>query len=642
LKKKEGPSYRDEAISQNSKPRMGKRLQDSRSSSLGGVDKSNSSRTTVPLFQSQDSFGDDSMSLSNIDASGKMGSFQRTLSDSLQGPTTRVSKWVSEGLERGTSVAKKHVAAPVKKTIHVMDHSAHQALRVIDASAKRASQTLDEVEETVLQKWPRTCSCLLGVFVPLLFLLGLCVLFGLAVARYEAPHEVAANDLKLMQKADTQRKLEIVHTATRLAPQACLEVFLLDKTQEEAKTHLVDLLVATVNGLDGRKKQLQAWAYAAIAVQEGSSNGTQRGQSLELLEWMSKCGDMINDIGQHSLGTIETAATHNEDPTFHWIRCIPGANGLDGLDRTSSINEYAFVPTLLNQTEYLTSVWNADQARLKELHAQELRDQGYSREESRIQSWPTSIGNATGEGACEINPAAAGWFWFTIMSTMGYGSQFPSTEEGKLLVYTLGFVSILAFGAVLGIAGLITAAIVDDLLVRIRRMHHRMTWITSPWASCLLWGILYYAWMMITAAVVMAWKHDRVRDLSFTFWDGYWFAYISSTTIGLGDINVDSPVIQGSDVIVFPFLFLVNFVFIAAFLAKLGDFFSSFVRTSMIERLVQQLKKTDAVTVNRPQKWLKKSKASRQLDIRLSCQSEDCPTLVPMTATAMGRSDWEV
>ena len=99
----------------------------------------------------------------------------------------------------------------------------------------------------------------------------------------------------------------------------------------------------------------------------------------------------------------------------------------------------------------------------------------------------------------------------------------PVTPEGRALVYVFGLISIIIFGAILGMAGLITSAIADDFLVRLN-----LRWLTTPWTSCLLWCLTYYAWMLVTAAVVMVWKHERLQDASFSFGNGYWFAFISS------------------------------------------------------------------------------------------------------------------
>jgi hypothetical protein len=58
---------------------------------------------------------------------------------------------------------------------------------------------------------------------------------------------------------------------------------------------------------------------------------------------------------------------------------------------------------------------------------------------------------------------------------------------------------------------------------------------------------------------------------AFSYEDGYWFSYISTTTVGLGDIFLEPDTIQSRDLIIFPLLFLVGFVFLASFLGKFAE-----------------------------------------------------------------------
>jgi hypothetical protein len=53
-----------------------------------------------------------------------------------------------------------------------------------------------------------------------------------------------------------------------------------------------------------------------------------------------------------------------------------------------------------------------------------------------------------------------------------------------------------------------------------------------------------------------------------------WFAldsYISTTSVGLGDIYLEPEVIVGQDLIVFPLLFLTGFTLLSAFLGKFAE-----------------------------------------------------------------------
>ena len=99
---------------------------------------------------------------------------------------------------------------------------------------------------------------------------------------------------------------------------------------------------------------------------------------------------------------------------------------------------------------------------------------------------------------------------------MGYGNQAPVTKQGRTLIYTLGFASLLAFGAILARAGQVVSFLFDDAVIRIR-----WTFLLNSWVSCLVWGVLYYTWMLVIAATTMNWKKTRL-DETFDLNDAYW------------------------------------------------------------------------------------------------------------------------
>lgn len=125
---------------------------------------------------------------------------------------------------------------------------------------------------------------------------------------------------------------------------------------------------------------------------------------------------------------------------------------------------------------------------------------------------------------CEMNIWAGAWFWFTVvrfvhvvysntinkcgilnmicyyyviqqMTTVGYGSTAPTSDGGRAMVFTLGFLSIVIFAGVNIKAGGILSAIVDDVAVRSHLSRH----VTRPWVFVVLWGVLYYMWMCVIA-----------------------------------------------------------------------------------------------------------------------------------------------
>ena len=125
--------------------------------------------------------------------------------------------------------------------------------------------------------------------------------------------------------------------------------------------------------------------------------------------------------------------------------------------------------------------------------------------------------------------------------------------------------SILAFAAILGAAGSISSHVVDDFVTR-----NGLKVLAQPWIACIMWGSFYYAWMVVIAAIVVQWKKDRLNE-TFAMNDSYWFAYVSTTTVGLGDFFLEPGGIIGADLAYFPLLFLFGLMMLASFFGKFSE-----------------------------------------------------------------------
>jgi hypothetical protein len=91
------------------------------------------------------------------------------------------------------------------------------------------------------------------------------------------------------------------------------------------------------------------------------------------------------------------------------------------------------------------------------------------------------------------------------MTTIGYGNQAPDTTGGRAMVYSLGFLSILAFAGILASAGTIVSVVFDDAVKRIKVQS-----LTTPWVACCVWGSIYYLWMLLIAAYTQTWKEKSM------------------------------------------------------------------------------------------------------------------------------------
>eukprot|EP00542_Grammatophora_oceanica_P007572 CAMPEP_0194061478 /NCGR_PEP_ID=MMETSP0009_2-20130614/74747_1 /TAXON_ID=210454 /ORGANISM="Grammatophora oceanica, Strain CCMP 410" /LENGTH=320 /DNA_ID=CAMNT_0038712803 /DNA_START=270 /DNA_END=1233 /DNA_ORIENTATION=+ len=179
--------------------------------------------------------------------------------------------------------------------------------------------------------------------------------------------------------------------------------------------------------------------------------------------------------------------------------------------------------------------------------------------------------HATGGDKCHPHLAAGAFFWFTIMTTVGYGNAAPITGGGRALVFTVGFVSIIAFTALTGKAGYVTITIVDDAFNRNRWLRP----LSRGLPAVLFWFVVLVLWILFVAQMGriydMRRRDEEVLD-SFPLDDAIWFSYITMTTVGLGDIHVGHEEIRWGDMFYLPLLMLFGFVWLANFAVKLGTF----------------------------------------------------------------------
>lgn len=68
------------------------------------------------------------------------------------------------------------------------------------------------------------------------------------------------------------------------------------------------------------------------------------------------------------------------------------------------------------------------------------------------------------------------------------------------------------------------------------------------------------------------WTANRLGETEeVSYRESYWFSYISTTTVGLGDYILTPEVLVRRDLLVYPVLFLIGFTFFSAFIGKLAE-----------------------------------------------------------------------
>eukprot|EP00978_Attheya_sp_CCMP212_P023061 scaffold69809_cov42-Attheya_sp.AAC.2 len=169
---------------------------------------------------------------------------------------------------------------------------------------------------------------------------------------------------------------------------------------------------------------------------------------LQLRQSLQECGSQLQVLGQPTTDVyeelaIELGSGYYGSMSVNWMIC-DNLKGREGAD----------------QVAYMAEVWTESYETILQ------ENQDMSREEAMAQ--------ATGTNSCKVHTAAGALFWFTIMTTIGYGNATPVTAGGRAMVYTLGFVSIILFTAIIGRAGYAVLQIVDDGLRRCERKKNKV------------------------------------------------------------------------------------------------------------------------------------------------------------------------
>ena len=435
------------------------------------------------------------------------------------------------------------------------------------------------------RRWPRIYSLMVGVILPLLGLIVISLLFGYFLALAEYPYEVASNNESIAASKKIQKTNNLVRDVSAALPTLCLELYInrtanalnepatsVDEYLQRLAPRISMIIDGFLAGNDTTQDIVQ------VHIVDDAMFSTEYTLNLtSFVEFMHQCGQVAaylsNELTARVMETIDSEILPLT-LTFDWVRCSD--NGL--------------FPSV--QEETAVQQWEESQSALFDQYMQEYLMAGMNNITARAMAFKESYKEATGFDQCHINLAAASWFWFTVMSTVGYGNIAPGTVTGRLMVYTLGFLSILAFGCVLAKAGIIMTAVVDDWNNAPNRK-----FLTKPWVGCIVWGILYFGWNAAIAGFTKAWKQVRLGE-DLDYGDMYWMAYISTTTVGLGDFYYESEVILTRDLIILYVMFLTGFVLLSDFFVKL--------LTTLVTLLPSRWKslKDTLEAMDSPTKWI--------------------------------------
>lgn len=138
------------------------------------------------------------------------------------------------------------------------------------------------------------------------------------------------------------------------------------------------------------------------------------------------------------------------------------------------------------------------------------------------------------------------------------------------MIVTAGLASLILFAAVLGLGGYVILAIVDDF---VRRSFLGAKVWNHPATGMLFWGAIWLIYALAVAADVQWWWNTRLPSFGdgIDRVDALWFAFISTSTIGLGDFYLQPELIFASDTMKYSVLYLIGFVFLSTFFGKIAE-----------------------------------------------------------------------
>lgn len=379
-------------------------------------------------------------------------------------------------------------------------------------------------------RFPRTFCIFFSIIIPMFFLIVVCFMCGHFLAKIEMRGEIEAND-QYLREIFSEEILEVsrnavIKKALLNVTNTCISLYVSSRLSDSNSTAV---LISTAD--DAQK-------FINKCTEE-------KGMAIETFD------DPVNRLllDQNSTGFL----------SYDWTVCPMKNKSL----------EEAISPHIRSKRSAVRTFNESFSELIDELL---LSNENYIGSEDFVQEFLKRVETISGHDHCHVNTPAGAFFWFTVMTTIGYGNAVPASDAGRTMVFSIGFISVLLFAAVSRNSGYVMLSISDDFF-----HNHNLGFLTKGASASFFWFFAYSTWNGIISSIVLSWSHYRSGQVVkwSRFGDSYWFAYISTTTIGFGDFYLQSEVIYTPDMIYIPLVLLMGFVHLANFLIKFTEWIDS-------------------------------------------------------------------